>query len=99
MTKPGEEQPLIDVDELPNDVDYLMSLNPLLLTPAAREAHLDMVIAYHRNLRAAKEKGVKVSTKRGKKAAAAEGEESAKPKIDLAELGIKPKGPIVDRRF
>lgn len=81
--------------DLPTDLDELMSLNPLDLTPADREAYLTTVITYHRNIRAAKEKGVKVPrAKRG----AAEG--VVKPKLTLGDLGIAPARPVVkiDRR-
>lgn len=96
MTKLGEDQPLMDIEDLPSDIDHLMSLNPLALTPDAREAYLDGVIAYHRNLRAAKEKGVK--TPRRGKGASADGE--AKPKLTLADLGLgaAPARPTVTRR-
>jgi hypothetical protein len=93
MTKPGEDQPLIDLPDVPTDIDHLMSLNPLNLTPAAREAYLNGVIGYHRNLRVAKEAGVKVP-KRGK----GKPEGSVAPKIDLLALGIKPAAPKITRR-
>lgn len=97
MTKPGEDQPLMDVEDLPTDIDHLMSLNPLALTPEARDAYLDGVIGYHRNLRVAKEKGVKVGRRRG---AEAKLDGEAKPKLTLADLGLggAPARPTVTRR-
>jgi hypothetical protein len=88
------EQPIYDAADIPTDTDHLMSLDPLNLTPAGREVYLDGVIGYHRNLRAAKEKGVKIPrAKRG----AIEGE--AKPKLTLADLGLKLAAkPTVTRR-
>lgn len=85
MTDDGE-QPLLDAKDVPSDIDHLMSLNPLNLTPAAREVYLDGVIAYHRNIRAAKEIGMKVPRKGKSKGI----EGDAKPKLTLADLGLKP---------
>jgi len=81
-------------EALPTDLDELMSLNPLDLTPADREAYLTTVITYHRNIRAAKEKGVKVpKAKRGM------GDAAPKPKLTLGDLGLKPKVTVkIDRR-
>lgn len=98
MSETDGEQPLLDLPDLPTDIDHLMSLNPLGLTPAARDAYLDGVIAYHRNIRAAKEQGVKVPKgKRGSVAKAESGE--ARPKLTLESLGIKaaPKATIQRR--
>lgn len=83
-----------DSESLPTDLDELMSLNPLDLTPADREAYLTTVITYHRNIRAAKEQGVKVPrAKRG----AVEG--APKQKLTLEDLGLKPKVTVkIDRR-
>lgn len=83
-----------DSESLPTDLDELMSLNPLDLTPADREAYLTTVITYHRNIRAAKEQGVKVPrAKRG----AVEG--APKQKLTLGDLGLKPKVTVkIDRR-
>lgn len=81
---------------LPTDLDELMSLNPLGLTPDDREAYLTTVITYHRNIRAAKEQGVKVpKAKRG----AVEG--APKQKLTLGDLGLgKPATTVkIDRRM
>src|SRR5438445_10715663 len=92
------EQPLLDISDLPTDIDHLMSLNTLGLTPAARDAYLDGVIADHRNIRAAKEQGVKVPKGRRGSTAKAESE-GARPKLTLESIGIKsaPKVTIARR--
>lgn len=98
MTSTDGEQPLLDISDLPTDIDHLMSLNPLGLTPPAREVYLDGVIGYHRNIRAAKEQGVKVP--KGKRGSTAKAEsEGARPKLTLESLGIKatPKATIQRR--
>jgi hypothetical protein len=78
-------------DEL-NDIDYLMSLDPMELstaegTPGRRK--LDAIIAYHRNQRAVKESG----GKRPKK------DKGPEVKIDLQALGLKPATPKMNRRI
>lgn len=83
------------MSDLPSDLDHLMSLNPLDLTPEDRETYLTTVIAYHRNIRAAKEKGVKVPrAKRGEAAAA------PKIKLTLGDLGLSAVPKVkIDRRM
>jgi hypothetical protein len=80
-------------DEL-NDIDYLMTLDPMELstkpnTPGRRK--LDAIIAYHRNQRAKKESGTKGS--RPKK------DQGPKVVLDLEKLGLKPKVEPIKRRI
>ncbi len=65
-----------------NEIDQLMSLDPLELSAQ----DIDSIIAYQRKARAAWDSGVK--PKKG-----TEG-----PKITLADLGLKRKGPEPIRR-
>lgn len=70
----------------PNDVDLLMSLDPLELT----KQDLDVIIAYHRNQRALRESGAR----------GAKPKKDAGPsqKLDLEKLGLKPAAPKLNRR-
>lgn len=69
-----------------NDIDLLMSLDPLQLS----EQDLKAIIAYHRNQRALRESGARGS--RAKK------DTGPTAKIDLADLGLKPAAPKLVRR-
>ena len=72
-------------DEVPkNDIDFLMSLNPLDYKPG----DIDVIIAYQRKYRQQLEGGVKPP--RGKAKAASVG-----GKINLAELMNKAVKPII----
>lgn len=71
----------------PNDIDLLMSLDPLEYT----DKDIDIIIAYHRNQRAMRESGV-----RGAKAKKDTG---PKTTIDLEKLGLKPAAPKITRRI
>jgi len=78
-------------DEL-NDIDYLMTLDPMSLSTAEGtlgRKRLDAIIAYHRNQRAVKEAG----GKRPKK------DSGPAVKIDLQALGLKPVMPTIKRRI
>jgi hypothetical protein len=66
-----------------NDIDFLMSLDPLELS----KQDIDIIIAYHRNQRALREKGVKPKKDKGLSTA-----------IDLIALGLKPAAPKINRR-
>ncbi len=71
-----------------NDLDLLMSLDPLELT----KDDLDQIIAYHRNLRAQREEG---------KGRAARAANAPKVKLDLSKLGLIPTpggGQVIKRR-
>lgn len=70
-------------DEDVNDIDYLMSLDPLELS----KQNIDQIILYHRNQRALRERGVKPSKDKGPKST-----------IDLVGLGLKPAAPKINRR-
>lgn len=75
-------------DPLPfNDIDLLMSLDPLSLT----KDDLSAIILYHRNLRAEREAG---------KGRAARAANTPKVKLDLSKLGFKssPSGGAVIKR-
>lgn len=81
MTDPGEL----------NDIDYLMSLDPMELstkpdTPGRRR--LDAIIAYHRNHRAQAEGGKKPKKDSG-----------PSTKIDLTALGLKAAPVKITRRL
>jgi hypothetical protein len=69
-----------------NDIDTIMSLDPLDMS----KADLDVIIAYHRNQRAAKEAG---GGRRAKK------DSGPSTKIDLEKLGLKPAAPKLVRRI
>jgi len=69
-----------------NDIDLLMSLDPLQLT----KMDLDAIIAYHRNQRALRESGA-----RGAKPKKDQGPSVA---LDLEKLGLKPATPKINRR-
>jgi hypothetical protein len=69
-----------------NDIDMLMSLDPLEMT----KLDIDRVIAYHRNQRAAKEAGGKRSK--------AKKDTGPSQKLDLEALGLKPAVPKINRR-
>lgn len=69
----------------PNDIDLLMSKDPLDMS----EADLDAIIAYNRNQRAARESG---GSRKARK-------DSASPPLDLAKLGLKITKPKVERRM
>lgn len=72
-------------DPLPTDIDALMSLNPLDLTPSNRDEYLTRVIAYQRQSRANREQGIKPKREKGPGV-----------KLDLKALGlIKDKPPSV----
>lgn len=66
-----------------NDIDFLMSLDPLELS----KQDIDHIILYHRNQRALREKGVKPKKDKGPANA-----------IDLTALGLKPAAPKINRR-
>lgn len=70
-------------DEPLNDIDLLMSLDPLELS----KQDIDHIILYHRNQRALREKGVKPTKDKG-----------PKNTIDLTALGLKPAAPKINRR-
>ena len=67
-----------------NDIDFLMSLDPLELS----KQDIDIIIAYHRNQRALREKGVKPKKDKG-----------PANTIDLTALGLKPAAPKINRRI
>lgn len=67
-----------------NDIDFLMSLDPLELS----KQDLDIIIAYHRNQRALREKGIKPKKDKG-----------PANTIDLTALGLKPAAPKINRRI
>jgi hypothetical protein len=78
-------------DEL-NDIDYLMTIDPMELSTAEGtlgRKRLDAIIAYHRNQRAVKE----VGGKRPKK------DVGPAVKIDLEALGLTPAKPKLVRRI
>jgi hypothetical protein len=66
-----------------NDIDSLMSLDPLELS----KQDIDHIILYHRNQRALREKGVKPKKDKGPTQA-----------LDLVALGLKPAAPKINRR-
>lgn len=71
---------------MPNEIDELMDLDPLEMTPA----NIDSIIAYHRKNRANAEAGIKPKKEAG-----------PKQKIDLLALGLikeKPPAEPVKRR-
>lgn len=70
-------------DEPLNDIDFLMSLDPLELS----KQDTDIIIAYHRNQRALREKGIKPKKDKGPSTT-----------IDLTALGLKPAAPKINRR-
>lgn len=70
-------------DEPQNDIDFLMSLDPLELS----KQDIDIIIAYHRNQRALREKGVKPKKDKGPAST-----------LDLVALGLKPAAPKINRR-
>ena len=67
----------------PNDIDLLMSLDPLEYS----STDIDIIIAYHRNQRALREKGVKPKKDKG-----------PKQLLDLEALGLKVAAPKINRR-
>ena len=69
-----------------NDIDLLMSLDPLEMT----KLDIDKIIAYHRNQRALRESGVRTS--RAKK------DTGPKTSINLEKLGLKIAAPVIKRR-
>ena len=71
-------------DEPLNDIDFLMSLDPLELS----KQDIDIIIAYHRNQRALREKGVKPKKDKGPSST-----------LDLVALGLKPAAPKINRRI
>ncbi len=71
-------------DPLPTDIDALMSLNPLDLTPANRDEYLTRVIAYQRQSRANREAGIKPKREKGPGL-----------KLDLKALGLVKDKPAV----
>jgi len=71
-------------NEPTNDIDFLMSLDPLELS----KQDIDIIIAYHRNQRALREKGVKPKKDKG----------PSSP-LDLVALGLKPAAPKINRRI
>lgn len=80
-------------DEVPLDLDMLMTLDPLgLAKRGLDEKDMKEIIAYHRRIRAMKEQG------KGRKAAATA--TAAKPK-GIAELlsAKKSGGPVTRRGF
>lgn len=82
---------MTDDNEL-NDIDYLMTLDPMELSTKAGtlgRKRLDAIIAHHRNQRAVKEAGGKRPKKDTGPAA----------KIDLQALGLKPAAPKLVRRI
>jgi hypothetical protein len=70
-------------NEPQNDIDFLMSLDPLSLS----KQDIDIIIAYHRNQRALREKGVKPKKDKGPSST-----------LDLVALGLKPAAPKINRR-
>lgn len=70
-----------------NDIDTIMSLDPLDMT----KSDLDVIIAYHRNQRAAKE----ANPGRGR----AKKDSGPSTKIDLQKLGLAPAPVKIDRRI
>ena len=70
-------------DEPQNDIDFLMSLDPLELS----KQDIDVIIQYHRNQRALREKGVKPKKDKGPAST-----------LDLVALGLKPAAPKINRR-
>ena len=66
-----------------NELDRLMSLDPLELS----KQDIDIIIAYHRNQRALREKGVKPKKDKGPTST-----------LDLVALGLKPAAPKLNRR-
>lgn len=73
-------------DEVPLDLDMLMTLDPLKLG----KQDIDAIIAYHRNVRAAREQG------KGRKAASTS--TAAKPKGIAELLASKKPSVAVPRR-
>jgi hypothetical protein len=74
-----------------NDLDLLMSLDPLSLT----KDDLDAIVRYHRNLRAEREAG---KGKAARRTAAGNG-----PKLDISKLmssivTAQPSGNVIKRR-
>jgi len=70
-----------------NDIDMLMSLDPLQYT----HKDIDVIIAYHRNQRAIRESG-------GGRASRAKKDTGPSQKLDLEKLGLKPAAPKLVRR-
>jgi hypothetical protein len=70
----------------PNDIDLLMSADPLDMS----DADIDAIIAYNRNQRAKRE-AAPGGKGRAKK-------DTAGPALDLAKLGLKVTKPGVERR-
>lgn len=69
----------------PNDIDLLMSLDPLEMS----KLDIDKVIQYHRNQRASREAG---------KVGRAKKDTGPSQKLDLEKLGLKPAAPALNRR-
>lgn len=67
-----------------NDINLLMSLDPLELS----KQDIDIIIAYHRNQRALREKGLKPTKDKGPKTT-----------LDLTALGLRPAAPKINRRI
>lgn len=67
----------------PNDITLLMSLDPLEYT----KHDIEVIIAYHRNQRADREKGIKPKKDSGPKAT-----------LDLVKLGLTLATPKINRR-
>lgn len=66
-----------------NDIDLLMSLDPLELS----KQDIEVIIAYHRNQRAMREAGKKPKKDSGPKQV-----------LDLTKLGLRPATPKINRR-
>lgn len=66
-----------------NDIDLLMSLDPLELS----KQDIDVIVAYHRNQRALREAGKKPKKDSGPKTV-----------LDLTKLGLRPAAPKINRR-
>jgi len=70
-------------DEPQNDIDFLMSIDPLELS----QQDIGFIIQYHRNQRALREKGIKPKKDKGPSST-----------LDLVALGLKPAAPKINRR-
>ena len=68
-----------------NDIDWLMSLDPLEWKTDGPE--ITATIAYHRNQRAMREAGKKPKKDTGPKTT-----------LDLTKLGLRPAAPKINRR-
>lgn len=71
-------------EPLPTDLDHLMSLNPLDLTPEDLPEYLERVIAHQRQARANREAGIKPARAKAK---------GPGIKLDLKAMGLIKEQP------